>query len=496
MRAQVVRTWLCATLLVLTPLAVYWPTVFHEYGYRDDYAHLRETREIPENLMRFTSSYGRPAYGALLIATVRQLGGEVANLQWLRLASILLLVLVGMTLMRLLQRSGWSTLESAAIGLTITLLPAAQVTVGWSIAWPVALALLLALGGFVATGAALARTGWPRLGAWAAGFTAYLVTGLIYQPSALFVVVPLAAGLLLRTDAARGRLRWTAAHLATAFGGLAASFLVMRVVFALGVFAPSGVIAFETNPLAKLFWFIFNPLANSLGLFVLRDRFDTSPLFWVAVLFVAAVIAVGFRRRVNREPIDKWTALFCLFALPFAAFAINLAAAVRVPGYRTTYGLAGLVVVFIVYSLRSLRAAGRIGRNRHYAALGVMLLAGAVLANRQAYTLIAQPHGWEWQIVRDAVLPMPLKADTKVYMVRPAIEDRATRRIFADEFGSLSSNSDWAAQEMFKSALRRRFPSGLPAGLAYTLTSGLDVPRRGAFDVVIDMRKLKQHRTD
>ena len=136
-----------------------------------------------------------------LVASVSPLGGEVANLKWLRLGAVLLLVLVGVVLTRLMQRAGWSTFESAAVGLTLTTLPAAQVIVGWSIAWPLALSLLLALAGFAATDAALARTGWRRLGVWAAGLAAYLAAGLIYQPSALFFVVPLAAALLLERTA-------------------------------------------------------------------------------------------------------------------------------------------------------------------------------------------------------------------------------------------------------------------------------------------------------
>ncbi|MGH8662998.1 MAG: hypothetical protein ACREUX_01910, partial [Burkholderiales bacterium] len=128
------RNWICLALFLLVLLATYWPTVFHEYGFRDDYSHLRETREIPEHLIRFTSSYGRPVYGPLLVATVRPLDGQVANLVWLRLGAVFLLALVGMVLMRLLQRAGWSTFESAAVGLSIGLLPAAQMTVGWSIA--------------------------------------------------------------------------------------------------------------------------------------------------------------------------------------------------------------------------------------------------------------------------------------------------------------------------------------------------------------------------
>ena len=496
MRSQVARGWVTFGFFALVALAVYWPTVFHEYGFRDDYAHLREAREIPEHLIRFTSSYGRPGYGTLLVASVRHLHGEVAHLQWLRLGSALLLSLVGLSLMRSMRRSGWSAAESAAAGLAIMLLPAAQITVGWAIAWPIALSLLLALGGYAATATALARTGARRIGAWGAGLACYLAAGLIYQPSVLFFTVPLAAALLVATDPARERIAGMVAHAATALGGLVAGFAAMRIVFAQGLLKPSGVIAFETDPLAKLLWFLAEPVANALGLFVLRDRFDTTPVFWGALLIVVALIAIGFRLRVNRAPIDRWTALICLVGLPVAAFAVNLAAVLRVPSYRTTYALAGLVVVFVVYALRNLRLAGRIGRNAQHAALGLMLLAGGLAAHLHAYTLIAVPQGREWQIVRDAALRMAPAQHTKVYAIRAGIEDRATRRIFADEFGSLSSDTEWAVSEMLKCALRSRFPSGPPSGFGYSFESGTEPPRAGAFDIVIDMRKLGQQRTD
>ena len=41
------RTRICLYILLLAPLAVYWQTVFHEYGLRNDYTALRESREEP-----------------------------------------------------------------------------------------------------------------------------------------------------------------------------------------------------------------------------------------------------------------------------------------------------------------------------------------------------------------------------------------------------------------------------------------------------------------
>lgn len=178
------RTWIVWCFLLLTPLAVFWPTVFHEYGFRDDYAHLREARDMPWNLVRFTGSYGRPIYGSLLVASVGSLEGRVAGLQWLRLTAVLLFTVLGVSLWRMLQRAGWSNAEAAAIGLAITLLPGAQVVVGWSIAWPIVFSLLFALAGFATTEGALQRQGLARVPIWAGGCLCYIVSGLTYQPRA------------------------------------------------------------------------------------------------------------------------------------------------------------------------------------------------------------------------------------------------------------------------------------------------------------------------
>jgi hypothetical protein len=51
--------------------------------------------------------------------------------------------------------------------------------------------------------------------------------------------------------------------------------------------------------------------------------------------------------------------------------------------------------------------------------------------------------------------------------------------MYADEYGSLTSHADWAAKEMFKAALRERFPDGLPEGTDYLLTTGFGPPPPG-----------------
>lgn len=493
-----IRAALCWGILLLVPIAVYAPTAFHEYGFRDDYSLLRESHDAPRDLMRFTSSYGRPVFGALLLGSLRAID-SVPGLQWPRLLSALLLGVVAVTLALMLRSAGWLPLDAAAVGLAIAFLPSAQIVAGWAIAWPIAFALLCALAGFAAVERALevAASGPRRIAWWVAGFAAYVVAGLTYQPGVMFAMVPLGGAVLVRTGGARSRVRWLAAHVAAPCAAVAATLAVMKAVFVVGLAPQSAAMALETDPVGKLTWFVEQPLMNALALFALRDRFATPAWFWLAPAAAAALIGTGLAARMTRAgKADKVALLVCLLALPFFAHAVSLAAAVRTPGYRTLFALAGLVVVLTVYSLRSLQAAGRIGARAHAVAVVLGVAAGGGIAGVRAHALIAEPQGREWAIVLDGARQLPTGKPLSVFIVRPRIEERSTRRIFADEFGSLSSNSDWATKAMFEAALDVRFPSGVPAGTVYDVAFGLDGAGPGHYDAVIDMRRLADYRTD
>ncbi len=476
------------------PLAAYWQTIFHEYGFRDDYAHLREVREEPGKLTRFASTDGRPVYGALLEKSFAPIL-TVTDLPWLRLTGVLLITAVGLILWRQLLRAGWSDVEATAVGLGITLLPSSQVIAGWAISWPVAFSMLLAVTGFAAIEAALQRQGQQRLAIFAIGCACYLVSGLTYQSNTLFAIVPLAALLMMRSTHERiPNILWTAIHLATVFINLALGLLLMKVLFMLHVFPQSGRMHLEPNPLGKLIWFFSLPLSNALALGALRDTYSTGVFwFWSSVAAVVCVLGLGFREDTAGNTGQKMKWLFCLLVLPFVAHSVSLAAAVRANGYRTLFPLAGLVVVLAAFSIRRLRVAGRISLPAQQAALAAAILLAAVCANRNAFSLIAEPQSREWDMVRDAVNRLPVKADARVYIITPTLKDRSTQRVFADEFGSLSSNSDWVPKEMFKTAVRDRFSGHPPAG--YTLAFGPDAPNPTAYDVVIDLRKLKDRHT-
>jgi hypothetical protein len=142
-----------------------------------------------------------------------------------------------------------------------------------------------------------------------------------------------------------------------------------------------------------------------------------------------------------------------------------------------------------------MRASGKINVVTHHGALMLMILLSAIVANRNAFTLIAEPQGREWIMVRDAARRLPVAGNNAVYIITPSVEDRSTKRVFADEFGSVSTNSDWVPREMFYMAMRERFAKGLPR-FPYTVTVGARPPPAKVYDLVMDMRALKKHRVD
>jgi hypothetical protein len=491
-----IRTRICLYVLLLAPLAAYWPTIFHDYGLRDDYSHLRESREEPGKIVKVTASHGRPLYGALLETTFGVVD-DVSQLPWLRLTTVCLLTLLGLALWRQLYQSGWTEVDAAAIGLGVTLLPAAQITAGWAIGWPYGLALLLSVAGFSAIETELERGGLKRFVALLGGCMIYALAALIYQSDALFAVVPIAAVLLVRTGREpMSDFKWLFHHVGALVVGLGASYFMVKSLFANGVFHESARMQLETNPFTKLAWFFAHPLPNALGLFALRDDFNTGAVvFWGTVAVILVIIVMGFR--LTAKPSGsllsrKW--VWCLIILPLIGHGVSLAAAERSTAYRTQFALSGLVLVLTVYGLRVLATARGVKPLAHYITLGLLAVGAAVVASRQTFLLVAVPQGHEWEMIRAAVLRANFSKPVKVYIITPTLADRSTERVYQDEFGSLSSDSDWTPKEMFKAALHDRFPDKLPKGGSYTFASGREVPAENAYDLVIDMRKLKQRR--
>jgi hypothetical protein len=273
------------------------------------------------------------------------------------------------------------------------------------------------------------------------------------------------------------------------FGSLVVGLLIAELSFTETMLGEAARMQIEPHPFIKLLWFLRNPLPNSIALFALRDSYATPLWFWfvVAAVVVVAVLGLVYGAAAARER-RRW--LFAALLLPFVAHSVSLAASSQAIGYRTLLPLSGLFLVLFVFGVRALAARFKLPRAAEVAVLGLLLAVGAVLARHHSLTLLAEPQGHEWRLMQAAANRLSLARETRVYIVRPTIEYRSTERVYADEYGSLSADAQWSAVEMFRAAVRQRFPSGLPEGMAYTLTTSVSPPIM-PYDIVVDFRELK-----
>jgi hypothetical protein len=506
-RALPISGWLLTALFFLVPLVTYWPATFHDYGLRDDYSNLREAHEEPGTILNFCASHARPIYGWLLQATYEQTD-SVQSLHWMRLAASLLLGAVSLVMFRGLRTLGWSFNTALSFAILLALVPSAQVIAGWAIGWPYAATALLAIAGFFTVEGALTvgRSAGPgrAVGQWIMALCLMVVGALIYQPSAMFYVVPLAAALIAqrRRDIAQ-TAHWLAVHVGFIIASLGFAYCTMMVLYAAGVFVKSGRIAFEHHWGDKFSWFFHETMPNALSLFVLNDNNLRDHGWYIASavvvgLMLVAGVVVEWRRHGRARGLI-WAA--ALVGLPILAASVSLVASERYATYRTIFAMTAVLLCFMVASTRALTA--------HWSAGGRRLLATVVVgvafctAQHHVYALIAVPQGNEWQLILSGAKHVHLNrfVRPRVFAIASAPSDISTASIYHDEFGSLSSNSEWVPKEMFKRAMHDLHPEVANLESRYEFSEGYKIdgyklPPGEHYDVVIDMHQLHRFRTD
>lgn len=484
------QRFLIATLLLLLPLLVYSNTIFSRFGFRDDYSILREVNEEPGKIIKLCSSHARPLYGWMLETFFSHMD-QIDDLWAGRAVGALCIGGIAVLLYLVLRRLGWSSVWSALFAALMSMLPAAQVDVSWAICWPHVVGGLFGITGFLAAnqGKMLRRL---------VGIMLVTAGALIYQPNSLFYLVPVAAGLvMMENEPLSRRIRWLSGHLVIVGSALIAAFMIIQCLYAAGLIRLHPLVAIETEPLEKLSFFIRTPLANALALFVLNDmREGSSLVYLLIVLLVGMTILAGGWGEIHRKGWREgafWAGSFIVLCI--GASAPSLIAALRWPTYRTIFPLTGVCLVFFVFGLHHLNQL--FTRRSNWlvpAALSAMITLAAPLASWNAYTLFALPQQQELAMIEEGVKRLKPKAQWTVFVIRPDPEDAPAPAYYSDEFGSLSTDSDWAAKEMFKLVLRERFPYLQDLYMQINFLCGHRLPLRAKCDLIIDMRRLKDFR--
>jgi hypothetical protein len=491
------RAWMLTAVLFLVPLVAYWPATFHDYGLRDDYSNLREAHEEVGKVLQFCASHARPVYGWLLQATYGQTS-SVQNLQWLRFVAALLLGAISLVSFRGLRAVGWSFNSSLCFAVLLSLVPSAQVIAGWAVGWPYAATALLAFGAFFTVEGALTlrlSAGVRRAVAqWTVALGLMLLSALIYQPSAFFYLVPLAAALIAqRRRSLVQSARWVGIHLGFVAGTLALAYCTMSLLYAQHVFVKSGRIAFETHWGEKIAWFLQEPLPNALSVFVLNDNNHRGhALYLGCAALVGAILIAGAYLEWRRHGMQRgivW--LSGLLGLPVFAFAVCLLASERYATYRTILAMTGVLLCFVVASISALTERWSANARRLTAMLAISI--AFFTAQHHVYALIAVPQGNEWQLIMAGAKQVHLDGvRPRIFAIASAPADISTATIYHDEFGSLSSNSEWVPREMFKRAMHDLHPSIADLDSRYDFATGPVLPAGKHYDVIINLHRLRQ----
>jgi hypothetical protein len=186
------------------------------------------------------------------------------------------------------------------------------------------------------------------------------------------------------------------------------------------------------------------------------------------------------------------------------ACAVSLIASERYATYRTILAMTAVLLCFLVASMRALTESWGPRVRRIFAT--VIMSIAFLVAQHHVYGLIAVPQGNEWQLIMAGAKHVHLEAGAKhahlegshprIFVIASTPADISTATIYHDEFGSLSSNSEWVPREMFKRAMHDLHPEISNLDARYDFFSGAKLPADQRYDVIIDLHRLRQFYTD
>ena len=179
-----------------------------------------------------------------------------------------------------------------------------------------------------------------------------------------------------------------------------------------------------------------------------------------------------------------WGSVALLLLIP-ASFGVNLVAADRWAAYRVLLPLTMTVVVALALALLTLggRMAARVG-------LVLLVIPALWLARRQTFQLIAVPQSVELNALESGAAHIDPARHEHVFILTPRPEDHVARTVYRDEFGSLSTDSDWVPKEMVELVVKEQNPDRIGVARKYKVATGRALPAGALPNVIIDLQQL------
>ena len=438
------RDRLTFLLMAASLLVAFAPVFTVPYAFLDDYSFLfksvehRDLSRFVENMMFFVRD-GRTLNGLLILLPFR-LAGRVEALSAIRFLGALGVVSLASVVFSFLRSLRWSRSAAALLTLGLATLPPLLLFSSWTQQWPLPWAAALA----GMSSVLLWRRIHSRTQSASVVVVAFLllVTGFqIHQALMSFFWFFFAAVWLTAKCADARKIRFL--RISLLVYGLAAAFeyATIRVPAALGITTLNPRGALTSDLLAKLKWFVTNPLMDASSLWLVQPS--------VKVSYASLILgATGLILIVSRKPtlLNVGRALLALVILPLT-YLSNLVVVVNWASYRTQSALSATVLLLIACCFRqigelfppfsgTLRKAGHIGA---VAASFAMLFAAR--GSLEGYMVI--PQNREFVAVSSAINQRYTPQLRSLTIIQPDWSDSLASVQRYDEFGIPSHFAQW-----------------------------------------------------
>ena len=466
LRGYVAQVRATPALIALTIAGVFLPVLIVPYAFSDDYSILwmavsREpSPQFGKNIFDANAIGGRPLAG-LLGDGVFSAAGAIDNLRFVRLISVLGLVVLALLLHWALVRSGVKSTIAALAAVLVCTLPSAQIYGGWAVLFIAPIAAVLAA---IASGLVVTAVDGPReiLVDRLVGAVLFLFAALlIYQPPAMFFWVFLAIALVgAVTDSRRA---WRLVKLHFVVGGVALALAYVELKLTVHFMGANTIGAsrghLNTHVIARLRWFVHGPLYQSVNLF------NLTPAHWFAIV-VSVVAAGGMLLWLIRRAANAVFLVAVGVILVPLTYLPNLVITDTWAPFRTQGALSALLGLYfclgaigIWLTLRdvlrdriSLAALGQ-ARIVAVALLGAFVAAGVFFAAKNTTTLVVEPQMTELRMLRSQIAGLP-PGPARVAFVETNWYGGMTSITGYDEFGFPSTARPWVLEPSLDLILR------------------------------------------
>lgn len=460
------------------------------YAYTDDYSFLSSAQESLPQLTRGIIGGGRPV-AAAVDAVAFSFVDSVAGMRWLRVISVVGLVLLACLLFKVLERAGMNRVLAWSSALIVVSLPCFQAVTAWSILFFVPFVAAVAGGAALVTERE-AATHRGRVLLWRLCLPALVILLCLsaYQPAAMWYWVFAAITPLCRRSTSQHLVRLGMLHLLV----VGSASLLSLGVLKLGV-AYAGTTGsrseLASSPFEKLAWFVQEPLRRAFDPLGVPST-DSNVGRSIALGVLVAGLAYFQARRLGqaRVRIAVLASLVLLSVLPNLVVAENWASA------RTLIALMPLTallacwgVVGTFQTLGDLRpGAQRPARVAATGVLAVVAAAAALQAQHVLMTYYVVPQERESDLIARAIQEVAADVEPQViYVRRSSWQNSLAPSSSYDEFGTPSSFPSFSVIPLMEQLVRER---GIPYSGSFVLLPDGDNAIGPPVETVIDLGRL------